>query len=151
MRRVLPVVVSSLLTAVLLLAGPPAVQAADPALSTYTSVSPVRVLDTRNDKGPVGAGGTITLDLSSRVPDSATAVVLNVTGVAPTAGTFVTVYPAGITRPNSSNLNLTPGDTRPIQVTVSLGSNRSVSLFNNAGSVHLLADLTGYYASGSGA
>jgi alpha-tubulin suppressor-like RCC1 family protein len=154
MRRALPVVISSLVTAGLLLAGGPPVsarQAADPAASLYTSVSPVRVLDTRTGAGPVGPGGTVKLDLSSRVPANATAVVLNVTGVAPTAGTFVTVYPSDISRPNASNLNVAPGDTRPIQVTVSLGDSKSVSLFNNAGNIHLLADLTGYYALADGA
>ncbi|TDV54906.1 RCC1 domain-containing protein [Actinophytocola oryzae] len=157
MRRALPAVVSSLLTAGFLFAGPPALQAQeDPTPSTYTSVSPARVLDTRNGTGtgtttPVGPGATITLDLAGNVPEAATAVVLNVTGVAPTVGTFVTVYPTGIGRPTTSNLNLSPGDTRPIQVTVALGANRSVNLFNNAGSTHLLADLAGYYAPGTGA
>ncbi|MFL6121429.1 hypothetical protein [Actinophytocola sp.] len=159
MRRVLPAVVSSLLTGAVLLAGPPVVAqdaAADPVASTYTSVSPVRVLDTRDGTGagttsPVGAGGTVTLDLSSRVPGSATAVVLNVTGVAPTTNTFVTVYPAGITRPTTSNLNLAPGDIRPIQVTVMLGANRSVSVYNNTGSTHVVADLAGYYGTTGGA
>jgi alpha-tubulin suppressor-like RCC1 family protein len=136
----------ALLAAGLVVTGPSAAQAAEPAPSAYTPVTPVRVLDTRTGSGPVGAGGAVTLDLTSRVPATATAVILNVTGVTPTANTFVTVYPAAQARPTASSLNLAPGDTRPNQVTVSLGANRSVSLFNNAGSVHLLADLAGYYA-----
>jgi alpha-tubulin suppressor-like RCC1 family protein len=153
MRRVLPAAITSLLTAGLLLTGSPvrAQPTADPSASTYTTVSPVRVLDTRTSGGPVGGGGTVTLDLASRVPTTATAVVLNVTGVTPTANTFVTVYPGGTTRPNASNLNLVPNDTRPNQVTVALGNNRTVSLYNNAGSVHLVADLAGYYATAAGA
>lgn len=126
-------------------------QAADPNASTYTTVSPVRVLDTRSGSGPVGPGGTITVDLSSRVPAAATAVVLNVTGVTPTSSTFVTVFPGGTTRPTASSLNLVPGDTRPNQVTVALGVDRTVSLFNNAGSTNLVADLAGYYTTGAGA
>lgn len=157
MRRVLPAVLSSLLAAGLLFAGQPALaQPTDPPASTYTSVSPVRVLDTRNGTGtgstnPVGPGSTIVLDLASRVPATATAVVLNVTGVSPTANTFVTVFPSGIARPATSNLNLTPSDIRPIQVTVALGTNRTVSLYNNAGNTHLVADLAGYYATSAGA
>jgi alpha-tubulin suppressor-like RCC1 family protein len=159
MRRALPVAISALITAGVLFAGGPATpvaSAADPAPSTYTSVSPVRVLDTRFGTGtgtttPVPSGGTITLDLSTKVPTTTTAVVLNVTGVAPTASTFVSVYPTGTTRPITSNLNLVPGDTRPNQVTVPLGTNRSVNLFNNAGNTHLVADLAGYYSPGSGA
>jgi alpha-tubulin suppressor-like RCC1 family protein len=109
------------------------------------------VLDTRASGGVVGGGGTITIDLASRVPTTATAVILNVTGVTPTAHTFVTVFPGGTTRPNASSLNLVPNDTRPNQVTVALGANRTVSLYNNAGNVHLVADLAGYYGTAGGA
>ncbi len=161
MRRALPTIVTSVLAAGLVLVGEPAQGAptADPAgpASTYASVSPVRVLDTRFGTGtggstkPVGPGGIITLDLSSTVPATATAVVLNVTGVEPTANTFVSVYPTGQQRGIASSLNLAPGDTRPNQVTVTLGTNRSVNLFNNTGNTHLVADLAGYYAPGAGA
>ncbi|MFL6121428.1 RCC1 domain-containing protein [Actinophytocola sp.] len=155
MRRALPAAVlltAGLLTAVLLAAAPAATAApaTDQVGSTYTSVSPVRVLDTRTG-GPVGPGGTVTVDLSGRVPATATAVVLTVTGVTPTADTFVTVYPAGTTRPATSSLNLAPGDTRPNQVTVALGAARAVSLYNLAGRTHLVADLAGYYGTAAGA
>lgn len=131
-------------------AAPPVAQG-----STFTSVSPVRVLDTRDGTGgvagPVGPGRAVTLTLSARVPANATAVVLNVTAVGPTAPTFVTVYPSGQSRPLASNLNLAPGDTRPNLVTVALGAGRAVDLYNNAGNIHLVADLAGYYATGAGA
>jgi regulator of chromosome condensation (RCC1) repeat-containing protein len=157
MRRALPAVITALLTAGILL-GPPvgAQPAADPVPSTYTAMSPTRVLDTRDGTGagtrnPIGPGGTVTLDLSARVPDTATAVVLNVTGVTPTANTFVAIYPAGISRPTTSNLNLPPGDIRAIQVTVTLGTNSSVTLYNNAGNTHVVADLAGYYGTDTAA
>ncbi|MCT2586689.1 RCC1 domain-containing protein [Actinophytocola gossypii] len=120
--------------------------------SSFTPVTPVRVLDTRTGTGtPVGPRGTITLGLTSRVPAGATAVVLNVTGTGATAATHVTAFPSGTTRPNASNLNLAAGDTRPVLTTVALGADRAVSLYNHNGRVHLLADLAGYYAPGSGA
>jgi len=121
-----------------------------PGASTYTPLTPVRVLDTRAAQGPVGAGRTITLDLSTKVPNTVTAVVLNVTAVTPTANTYVTAFPAGAARPNTSSLNLPPGDTRANQVTVMIGANRGISLYNNAGNTHLVADLAGYYATGGG-
>lgn len=100
--------------------------------STFTPVPPVRVLDTRG--GPAVAGGrTITLDLAGRLPSTATAVVLNVTGVAPTVGTYVTAYPAGSARPTVSSLNLAPGETRANLVTVAVGASRAVSLYNHLG------------------
>jgi GH25 family lysozyme M1 (1,4-beta-N-acetylmuramidase) len=112
--------------------------------SGYTATSPVRVLDTRTTSA-LGSGGVVTVDLSGQLPATATAAVLNVTGIA-TGGTFVTVWPTGRPRPNASNLNLVAGDVRPNLVTVQVGADRKVSLYNNAGSTHLLADLAGYYA-----
>jgi alpha-tubulin suppressor-like RCC1 family protein len=156
-RRVLPVALSALLAGGLLLAGQPVSAAPPPAVdagetgSTFTSLSPVRVLDTRNTGGPVGAGGTVTVDLAARVPAGTTAVVLTVTGVTPTAPTFWTVFPSGGTRPLASSLNLTPGDIRPNQVTVTLSADRKVDLYNNSGNVHLVADLAGHYGTGTGA
>jgi alpha-tubulin suppressor-like RCC1 family protein len=143
------------LSAAMALAGAAVAVAApssDPAGSGFTPVTPVRVLDTRDGTGaggatsPVGPGGTITLDLSSRVPATATAVVLNVTGTQATGTTFVTVYPDDVSRSSASNLNLVAGETRPNLVTVALGANHKVDLYNNLGATHLIADLTGYYA-----
>lgn len=118
--------------------------------SRFTGVSPVRVLDTRTGLGapkrPVPARGTITVDLASRVPAGTTAVVLNLTGIAPTSGSYVTVYPAEAARPVVSNLNLAANEVRANAVTVALGASRSLSLYNNAGNINLAADLAGYYA-----
>jgi alpha-tubulin suppressor-like RCC1 family protein len=123
---------------------------AAPALAAppgaFTAVSPARVLDTRLG-GPIGPGRTVTLDLSGAVPVSTTSVVLNVTGTMPTEATFVTAYPAGAARPTASNVNLVAGETRPNLVTVAVGAGRKVVLYNNAGSIHLIADLAGFYAS----
>ncbi|MBB4907910.1 RCC1 domain-containing protein [Actinophytocola algeriensis] len=127
-----------------------AAPAAEVTGSTFTPRSPVRVLDTRT-AGPVGAGGTVAIDLASHVPATATAVVLNVTGVAPTASTFVTVYPGGAARPTASSLNLDVGEVRANQVTVALGADRTVRLYNNSGRINLVADLAGHYGTESGA
>jgi hypothetical protein len=115
----------------------------------FTSQAPKRVLDTRSGS-PVGAGGTVTVNLSREVPANATAVTINLTGVGATTGTFVSAWPTGQPRPNVSNLNLANANATPNLVTVKLGTNRSVDLYNNTGSVHLLADLAGYYGPGSG-
>lgn len=123
--------------------------------STYTAVAPVRVLDTRSGVGgydhAVGPSETIALGLADRIPADATAVVLNVTGVEPTMGTFVTVFPHGAPHPNVSNLNLVTGEIRANLVTVALGADRAVDLYNNVGSTHLVADVAGYYRPGTGA
>lgn len=126
-----------------------AVAQPDPG-SRFTPVTPVRVLDTRDGTGgvlgPIGSRGSIALDLATRVPASATAVVLTVTGTSPTALTYLTVYPAGPVRPPTSNLNLVAGQTRANEVTVAMGPNHLVIVENDAGSTHVIVDLTGYYS-----
>jgi YVTN family beta-propeller protein len=125
--------------------------------SSYVPVGPVRVLDTRNGTGgydaPVGPGATISLQVTGvdGVPTTGvTAVVLNVTATEQTASSYVTVYPAGETRPTASNLNFTAGETIPNLVTVPVGADGDVDFYNNAGSTDLVADLEGYYTTGSG-
>jgi YVTN family beta-propeller protein len=122
--------------------------------STFVPLGPVRVLDTRNGTGgyssPVGPGGTIILQVTGvdGVPATGvTAAVLNVTATDPTASSYVTVYPAGV-RPTASNLNFTAGETIPNLVVVPVSSAGQVALYNNSGSVNLVADLAGYYTSG---
>jgi alpha-tubulin suppressor-like RCC1 family protein len=116
----------------------------------FTALPANRVLDTRTSS-PVGPGATRELDLTNRIPASATAVTFNLTGTGPTASTFVTAWPAGTTRPTASNLNVTAGETRPNLVTVAVGANRRVNLYNLGGQIHLLADLTGFYTPEYGA
>ena len=98
---------------------------APPARTKFTPVTPTRLMDTRSGlgvrKGPVGAGGVVSLPVTgvSGVPATGvTAVVLNVTATGPTAGSFVTVYPDGKARPAVSNLNFTAGETIPNLVVV---------------------------------
>ncbi len=127
--------------------------------SRYTAVEPVRVLDTRGDagqdvgvrRGPVGPGSVVDLPVVGRagVPVGATAVVLNVTGVSPTGATDVRVFPVpvvGAPVPSTSNLNLAAGATRANLVTVAIGHQGRVRFRNTSGSVHLVADLAGWYA-----
>lgn len=118
--------------------------------SGFTAQSPVRVLDTRTSGGPLGPGGTRTINFSSRVPADATAVTFNLTGVGASTLTAIGAYPAGAQRPEASVLNLAPNQATPNLVTVALGTNRSVTLYNSAGNTQLVADLSGYYTSSGG-
>lgn len=122
----------------------------DTSGSRYTTQSPQRVLDTREQGGPVGPRGAITLDLSNRLPATATAVTFNLTGTNNTAGTFVTAWPHGTPQPTASNLNLPAWSTRPNLVTVAVGPDRKVDLGNNAGAIDLIVDVAGYYATDQG-
>jgi hypothetical protein len=118
--------------------------------SVEHNAGPVRVMDTRDGtgvrKGKVGAGGTVTLTVGGHngVPVNATAVVLNVTAANPTTASHVIVYPAGVSRPNASNLNFTAGENFPNLVIVPV-TNGTVSFYNASGNVDLIADLDGYF------
>jgi hypothetical protein len=124
---------------------------ADGAL--FDPLDPTRVLDTRGPgaAGPVGPNQSITVPMAGHggVPAGATAVLLTVTATGATAPTYVTVYPGGTTRPVASNLNVPASATVSNQVVVPVGADGSVALYNSAGSVHLLVDLAGYYATGA--
>jgi hypothetical protein len=120
----------------------------------FEPLNPVRILDTRNGTGtvggstaPIGPGGAIDLQVTGAggVPTDATAVVMNVTYTQATAASFLTVWPSGQPRPTVSNLDTVPGGTQPNLVTVKLGAGGKVSIFNFAGTTHVLADVAGYY------
>ncbi|MCY0951216.1 hypothetical protein [Streptomyces sp. H27-S2] len=120
--------------------------------SAYKTITPSRFLDTRDGTGAkqqrVGPGGIVSLQVTGvkGVPASGvTAVVMNVTAVEPTTAGHVTVYPNGQTVPGVSNLNFTAGQIVPNLVIVPV-VNGKVDLRNNAGSVDLIADVTGYYS-----
>ena len=129
--------------------------ATTPVMGSYVSVTPFRITDTRTGSGQPNAGKSLaaaaTLNVQvtglGTVPAGASAAVLNVTAVSPTASGFLTVFPAGITMPTVSNLNFTPGETVANLVTVPLSSTGMVSIFNHAGSTNVVVDVDGYYTS----
>ncbi len=79
------------------------------------------------------------------------AVVLNVTATQPSASSYVTVWPKGETRPLASNLNMAANQTIPNLVVAKVGAGGQVSLYNNNGSTHLVADVAGWLQEGTGA
>jgi len=119
--------------------------------SKLVKLSPARLLDTRVGTGAaqarVGAKKEVVLQVSGRggVPTQATAVMLNVTAVRPSAKTYVTAYPTAEARPTASNLNVEANEVIPNLVLAKLGSGGRVTLYNDAGNVHLLADVTAYF------
>ena len=134
------------------------------AAGRYVPLVPHRVLDTRESVGtnpsvlPVGwtdhkptIAETVTLDFKavSGLPSSGvSAVVLNLVGTEPSLPGYVTAFPSDVGRPNTANLNLTPGSTNANTVIVRLGADRRINLFTQAGT-HLVADLAGYITDGS--
>ena len=121
-------------------------------------VSPSRLLDTRtgfgtDGAGPRGAGSVTILKVTGRgsVPAAGiSAVVLNVTVVAPTLAGHVTVYPTGQSRPASSNVNFQPGQTVPNLVLTPVAADGTVSIYNaSPGGSQIIADVAGFVLSGT--
>ena len=139
--------------------------------SSFVPVSPVRVLDTRSDLGLVavtdGVAGTLKVTGSIAtatsngvvnavvVPAGATAVVLNVTAVNPTAGGYVSLRPGDATgAPTVSTLNVTAGGTFPNGATITIPTTGAhageiqvwyEAEYTTVGSTELLIDIAGYY------
>lgn len=117
--------------------------------------NPVRVLDTRSGLGgrlgAVGAGSTVTFDVShARPSDPVSAAVLEVTvpGNAP-AGSL-SVYPGGTGWDRRVTMSLVGGGTIQQQLTVRLGSDGGVTIRNNAArSLHLMVEVIGFYVAGT--
>ena len=132
-----------------------------PTGASFTGLVPARVMDTRvggttidhafEGIGARGPASTIDMTILNRggVPSSGVgAVALNITSVAPTTDSFVTVWPTGATKPNASNLNLRAGVNVPNMVIVPVGTGGAISLFNANGSTHLLVDVLGWFPAG---
>ncbi|MEX1105946.1 MAG: DUF1501 domain-containing protein [Ilumatobacteraceae bacterium] len=112
------------------------------------ALDPSRVLDSRVGLGtPAGwHGGAVMLPLVGigGVPvGGAAAVILSVVAIEPTQDSHVSVYPAGSSRPGSSNLNVAAGTIVSNLVMVELGYG-AVTLESSAAHVHLVADVVGY-------
>ncbi len=111
----------------------------------FTSVTPSRIYDSRPGEKPT-AGSTRTITVAGRggVPTTgAAAVAVTITGTQPDDLGYLTAWPAG-PRPNASNLNLTPGTTRPNLVISQVGNNGKVCIYTQSGT-HLIADLAGTF------
>ena len=122
--------------------------------------APIRICDTRSGNPSnlvapdtqcngapltVGATKTIAVKTLAGVPSSATAVVINLTGVTPTNPTFLTVFP-GPALPSSSDLNPGAGQVMANMVVATVNANGTISIYNHTGSINAVADVMGWYS-----
>ena len=126
--------------------------------SRFNGVTPKRILSTRDGIGApsakIGANASLVVDVTavfgSGVPGSGvTAVVVNTTVTEATDASYVTVYPSDAGPPLASNLNFAAGQTVANLVTVKVGADGNVLVYNAAGSTHVIFDVVGWYG-GSG-
>jgi hypothetical protein len=113
----------------------------------YHAMAPHRILDTRNGLGKLGPGQTFTLPVAGYVgvPSTGTAgVVVNVAVTRPDAPSWLTVYPCGVPRPSTANLNFTAWTTIANLVEVSLGRGGAICLYNGNGNTDVVVDVAGW-------
>lgn len=133
--------------------------------STFVPIPNCRLFDTRSGPDNVGpkstplgpgAANVYTKQVTGTngnctIPDDAVAVAMNVTIVNPTAPSNLRIYPGDLTEvPLASNLNWVAGQApTPNKVDVKLSPTGSIRLFNQNGTVDVLADIVGYYTDSS--
>jgi alpha-L-arabinofuranosidase len=143
-------------------AGP--ASATDTALSTtsFTSVRPIRLLDTRagsptvdgvsSGGGAIAAGSTVEFQVTGRgalASGAVGSVVLNLTALGVGGDGFLTVFPTGTTRPSTSNVNFRSGLPASNLVVVPVGEGGRVSVFTSS-TANVIADEQGWFPTGAG-
>jgi hypothetical protein len=145
-----------LLAATALVVSVPAALAVPPSQYGFYTVTPCRVVDTRNAAGPYGgpavaANSTRTFVFWGRcgIPSGATAISLNVTATGATANGNFRIYPGGTSLPLSSTLNYKAGRDRANNGSYKLGGSGDLAVRSDqtSGSAHLIIDVAGYYQS----
>jgi hypothetical protein len=123
---------------------------------SFNSITPARFYDSRTDgaRTKLAANETRIVQIAGRngVPGAAQvkAVAMNVTVDAPTAASFVSVYPNGVGRPDVSTVNFQPGRTIPNLIVVDVGLDGNVQIFNGGGESHVILDVVGWFSTSSG-
>jgi len=127
----------------------------DPVLAFHT-VTPCRVVDTRDADGPLGGPalqpGAVRVFVVTGlcgVPSTAQALSVNVTVTQPTAAGYLRLLPNNqSTQPLVSSINFALGQTRANNAIALLASDGSGGLQvtnGAAGSVHFILDVNGYF------
>ena len=134
--------------------------------ASFYAVTPLRICDTRS---PVytgyltecsgdtpDPGGILTIPVAGvdGLPAAGgstppVAIIANVTAVSGTASTYFTLYPAGVTRPNASDLNVNAGQTTANLAIVPLATTGSqagdIYLYNGQGNINAIVDVAGWF------
>jgi hypothetical protein len=117
-----------------------------PAGGLFTSVAPLRLLDTRTTV-PLAPGASVRIAVGGQggAPASARTALLNLTVTQPAASGYLTAFPTAAQPPLASDLNFTLGQTVANLVVVGIGSDGAVEISNGAlGQAQVIVDLLGY-------
>ncbi len=122
----------------------------------FYTLSPCRIVDTRNPAGPLGgpsltggASRTFVVINQCSLPPTATAIAVNVTETGAQGSGNLRVYPGGTSVPSASTINFSIGQTRANNAIVLLGASGDISVFAGIGTglhVDFILDIVGYFA-----
>jgi hypothetical protein len=125
-----------------------------PATGFYT-LTPCRVIDTRNPNGPLGGpalgpSAQRTFDVTGPcgIPNGAQALSVNVTVTGPSAPGSLTFYPGNAFPLGTSTINFWTGATRANNAILKLATDGSgtIGVQNAAnGATHVIVDVNGYF------
>ena len=127
---------------------------APPAVASFYTLTPCRVIDTRNASGPYGGpalGANTQRDFTMAgrcgIPTTARAVSANVTVTQGSAAGALKLFPSGITVPVATVINYRGGQTRANNSVSQLGSGGSLTIRCEqiSGNVQAIIDVNGYY------
>ncbi len=125
---------------------------APPSPTDFFTLTPCRVLDTRNPNGAYGgpvlqAGQFRTFVAAGRcgIPATAVALSLNVTAVSPTGSGFITLFPADRLQPPIGTVSFSSGQTRGNNTLLLLSAAERAFLAFPSTTVHLVVDVNGYF------
>lgn len=127
-----------------------------PSSTRLYTITPCRVLDTRNTNGPLGgpalSGGgaqrVFTVTGTCGIPASAQSVSVNLTVTQEAAAGSLAVYPGNGIPTGTSSINFAAGKTRANNAILYLASDGSGSIGvenDSSGTVHFILDVNGYF------
>ncbi len=107
----------------------------------FTPVTPTRLLDSRGNV----TFAPFTSQRVWRVPTGASAAVVNLTATGTLGATHLTAWATGTAKPDTSNLNATPGMDVSNHTTIPVSPQGTFEIANHGGTTDVIADLFGYY------
>jgi hypothetical protein len=120
----------------------------------FFTLTPCRVVDTRNPVGPLGGPALVantdrTFPVAGQcgIPSGAKAIAATLTVTGPTDLGDLRAYPAGAPLPLASSINYRPGQTRANNALLQLGvaGGLAIRCDQASGTVHFILDVTGYF------
>jgi hypothetical protein len=131
---------------------------ADETGATFSTITPVRVLDSRHDIGLTGAfANKVPRPLQitgGAIPATAIAITGNLTVTQQSAAGFLAVTTTPTATPATSTLNFPVGDNRANGVYAPLTAGGALSIVYVSGTAgahtHVILDITGYFEQGLG-